>query len=178
MLIGNELEEQVKLFVGQLRSFGAVVNSAIVRAAAKGIILAKDANLLEENGGGINLTKDWANRLLARMGYAKRKATTKAEIPPALFERLKAQFLSDVRTVVTMESNPPDLIINWHQTGIKYVPVSCWTLEKKGSNRVEIAGVNDKCQLAALLAGALSGHFFACPADLCWQYSCMSTISK
>ena len=74
----------MKSFVGQLSSSGAVVNSAIVRAAARGIILAKDANLLEENGGGINLTKDWANRLLARMGYVKRKATTKAKIPPAL----------------------------------------------------------------------------------------------
>ena len=58
LLIGSELEEQVKSFVGQLRSSWAVVNSAIVRAAARGIILAKDANLLEENGGGINLTKD------------------------------------------------------------------------------------------------------------------------
>ena len=56
--IGSELEEQVKLFVGQLRNSVALVNSAIVRAAAKGIILIKDANLLEENGGGINLTKE------------------------------------------------------------------------------------------------------------------------
>ena len=51
MLIGSELEEQVKLFVGQLRSSWAVVNSAIVRAAARGIILANDANLLEGNEG-------------------------------------------------------------------------------------------------------------------------------
>ncbi len=83
----------------------------------------------------------------------------KAKIPPALFERLKAQFLSDIRTVVTMESIPSELIVNWDQTGIKYVPVSCWTLEKKGSNRVEIAGVNDKRQITALIAGALSGCF-------------------
>ena len=58
LLIGSELEEQVKSFVGQLNSSGAVVNSAIVRAAARGIILAKEANLLEENGGGISLTKE------------------------------------------------------------------------------------------------------------------------
>ena len=37
----------MKSFVGQLRSSGAVVNSAIVRAAARGISLAKDGNLLE-----------------------------------------------------------------------------------------------------------------------------------
>ena len=49
LLMDSELEEQVKSFVGQLRSSGAVVNSAIVRAAARGIIMAKDANLLKEN---------------------------------------------------------------------------------------------------------------------------------
>ena len=80
LLIDSELEEQGKSFAGQLRSSVAVVNSSIVRVAARGIILAKDANLLEENRGGINLTKDWANWLLARMGYVKRKA----KIPPAL----------------------------------------------------------------------------------------------
>ena len=159
LLIGSELEDQVKSFVGELRSSRAVVNSAIVRAAARGILLAKDANLLEENGGGINLTKDWVNQLLARMGYIKRKATTKTKISPALFERLKAQFLSDVRTVVTMESIPHELLMNWDQTRIKYVPVSCWTLEKKGSKCVEIAGVNEKRQITALLAGTLSGQF-------------------
>ena len=58
LLVAKELEDQVKSFVGELRNSGAVVNSAIVRAAARGIVVAKDANLLEENGGGINLTKD------------------------------------------------------------------------------------------------------------------------
>ena len=38
LLVGNELEEQVKSFVGQLRSSRAVVNSAIIRAAARSII--------------------------------------------------------------------------------------------------------------------------------------------
>ena len=58
LLVGSELEEQVKLFVGQLRRSWAVVNSAIVRAAARGIILAKDANLLEENEGASTSRKN------------------------------------------------------------------------------------------------------------------------
>ena len=48
LLIRSELEEQVKSFVGQLRS-----SWAVVRAAARGIILAKDANLLEEYEGAL-----------------------------------------------------------------------------------------------------------------------------
>ena len=70
----------MKSFAGQLRSSWAVMNSAIVRAAARGIILAKSAGLLDDYGEGINRTKDWGNQLLARMGYVKRKATTKAKI--------------------------------------------------------------------------------------------------
>ena len=58
LLGGSELEEQVKSFVDQLRSYWAVVNSAIVRAAARGIILAKDVNLLEENEGASTSRKN------------------------------------------------------------------------------------------------------------------------
>ena len=53
LLIGSELEEQVKSIVGQLRS-----SWAVVRAAARGIILAKDANLLEEYEGALTSRKN------------------------------------------------------------------------------------------------------------------------
>ena len=46
LLLGGELYDQVKSFVHEMSS-GRVANEA----AAKGIILAKDANLLQENGG-------------------------------------------------------------------------------------------------------------------------------
>jgi len=35
-----------------------------------------------------------------------------------------------------------DLIINWDQTGIKYIPMSEWMMKKVRSKRVEIAGIN------------------------------------
>ena len=40
----------------------------------------KNANLLVSNGGGINLTKDWAKYLLKRMGFVKRKACSKFKV--------------------------------------------------------------------------------------------------
>ena len=49
-----------------------------------------------------------------------------------------------------------DLIINWDQTGIKYIPVSEWTMEKEGSRRVEIAGLTDKRQITVAFAGSLT----------------------
>ena len=59
-----------------------------------------------------------------------------------------------------MEEIPDDLVLNWDQTGIHYVPVSDWTMEKTGSKRVEIVGANDKRQIiSAVFAGTKSGKF-------------------
>lgn len=49
-----------------------------------------------------------------------------------------------------MEDIPPQLIINWDQTGLHYTPFSSWTMEKQGSKHVAIAGIDDKRQLAVL----------------------------
>jgi len=43
-----------------------------------------------------------------------------------------------------MEAIPSDLILNWDHTGINVVPGSQWTMEAKGSKRVEAVGVSDK----------------------------------
>ena len=40
-----------------------------------------------------------------------------------------------------------ELIINFDQTELKYVPVSDWTMEKEGSKKVPITGLRDKCHL-------------------------------
>ena len=74
LLLGEELDKQVREYVKYLRDLecGAVVNSAIVIAAAEGIVMNKDSNLLACNGGGINLTKYWGKSLLRRMGIVKK----------------------------------------------------------------------------------------------------------
>ena len=134
LLIGEDLERQLQEFISQVRSFGGVVNTAITLAAAKGIVLAKDANMLSENGGGyLNLTRDWGKRLLSRMGLVKRKATTTLKITAEIFEDLKVQFLTDIETVSMLEDIPKDLVINWDQMAVKFVPVSNWTQEDKGT---------------------------------------------
>ena len=52
-----------------------------------------------------------------------------------------------------MEDVPPELVFNWDQTGISIVPGSSWTMEKKGSKRVEIVGISDKRQITAIFCG-------------------------
>ena len=48
-----------------------------------------------------------------------------------------------MKLVMEMEDIPVELVINFDQTGIKYVPTSSWSLEKEGSKRVAIVGKDD-----------------------------------
>ena len=94
------------------------------------------------------------------MNFVQRKATTaKSKQTVANFSKLKQSFLADVVATVTMEDIPPELILNWDQTGIKMVPCSTWTMEQRGAKRVEMIGVNDKRQITAVFCGTLFGDF-------------------
>ena len=118
-----------------------------------------DANLLLTNGGPIDISKEWGKRLLRRMGLVKRQSTAKGKVNPEDFEMLKKQYLADIWTKVYLEDILTDLIVNWDHTGLKYVPMSNWTMEHKGAKRVEIAGFDDKCQITTLFSCTLSDKF-------------------
>ena len=109
LLLGNDLDKQVREYVKYLRKRSTAVNIAVVIAAAEG---NKDASLLSSNGGGICLTKDWAKNLMKRMGMVKRRVSTKAKVDVEEFETLKDQFLLSIKTIVILDEIPLDLIIN------------------------------------------------------------------
>ena len=48
-----------------------------------------------------------------------------------------------------MDEIPAQLVINFIQTGLNIVPVSNWTMEVKGSKRVEVPGKDSKKQIIA-----------------------------
>ena len=54
----EELDKEVQTYLLQLREVGGVVNGAIARASATGIIRMNNSSLLASNGGHIVLTKD------------------------------------------------------------------------------------------------------------------------
>ena len=112
LLLGEELDEQVKLYITALCDNGAVVNSAIVIACAEGLVKSRDANLLEANGGHLTFSKSWAQSFLQQMGFVKRRATTKSKVLVSDFDDVKKQFLFDIKAVTEMEEIPNDLIIN------------------------------------------------------------------
>ena len=133
---------------------------------------------LECNGGHIALKKSWAKYFLGKMNFVKQKATTKSKLIVKNFEEVRYQFLLDIKAVAEMAEIPYDLIINWDQTGIKYIPVSEWMMEKEGSKKVEIAGINDKRQITAVFAGSLTGDFL--PVQLVYKGTttkCLPSVS-
>ena len=167
-MLGVQVEEQVQTYLKKIREQGGVVSASIVVAASKGILLSIDQSQLVEFGGHINLSREWAYKLLHRMNFVKRKATTaKSKYTPEDFARRKQAFLDEVVGVVEMEEIPPELILNWDQTGINLVPASGWTMDQLGAKRVEIKGVNDKRQITALFCGTLTGDFL--PVQLIYK---------
>jgi len=55
-----------------------------------------------------------------------------------------------------MKSIPKELIINWDQMGMKYVPVSDYTFEEE-AKRVEIARLDDKWQITVFMLCTMNG---------------------
>ena len=166
-MLGHKLDRQVQAYLISLREIGGIVNTSIAIAAATGIIRWYDSNLLAGNGGHITLTKHWGQYLLERMGYVKRKATSKAKITVENLASLKKQFLLNIRGVVEMKKVPQDLILNWDQTAVHYAPVSNLTMAMEGSKKVSIAGIDDKRQIILVLAAAMTGKLL--PLQLVYQ---------
>ena len=136
------------------------ISSMIVMAAARGILLKCNQRMLAECGGHIELNRFWARSLLRRTNFVQRKVSTaKSKHTVANLAALKRSFLSDFHTTVTMEEIPAELIFNWDQTGIKLVPCSSWTMEQRGSKRVEMVGANNKRQITAIFCGTIFGDF-------------------
>ena len=149
LMIRVELDKPVQEYIRYFREpgIGAVVNTKVVIATGKGILMSKDANLLSS----ITLTKAWAKYLLNRMGFVKQKATTKAKVNVEHFEEIRQNFLSEVKNVIAIDEIPPEMVINFDQTGINYIPVSSWTMEVEGAKHVEVAGKDDKRQITVVL---------------------------
>ena len=168
LLLGEKLDGMLQPYLKKVCEAGGVVPSRIVIAAAKGLMMNVDRATLAEFGGYMSFSKAWAHSLLHRMGYVQRKATTsKSKITEVGFFESKQPFLSDVRAIVIMEEVPPELVLNWDQTGIKIVPIDTWTMELRGFKCVELIGLQDKRQITAVFCGTLVGDFL--PVQLVYK---------
>ena len=158
-LLGVKLDHQVQDKILSLRAHQAAINSGVVISVARALLLKHNKALLSEFGGPLTLEKEWARQLLRRMGFSERRVTSTSKITPSNFEESKRLYLIDIFSIVKMEEIPDSLIINWDQTSMKIVPAASWTMEKKGTKRIEVAAADDKRQITAVFACSLSGSF-------------------
>ena len=104
LLIGESLDHKLQLYIEKTREGGGAVNTRIVMAAARGLIMATNRNMLMEYGGHVRINRPWAQSVLERMGYVKRKATTsKSKYNTEAFKQLKKTFLQGLVEIVTLE---------------------------------------------------------------------------
>ena len=87
----------------------------------------------------------------------KRPASSKAKVMVENFEEVKKNFLLNVKNVVCMDEIPGELIINWEQTSVNYIPVSSWMMQAEVAKKVEIIAKDDKRQITVVIAGSLKG---------------------
>lgn len=66
LLLGKDLDTSVQNYINAMRKVG-VVNTAIVMAAANGIIAVKNPALLTQHGGHIEISKGCIKSLFYRM---------------------------------------------------------------------------------------------------------------
>ena len=166
-LLGTKLDLTLRERIVAMRERGTPIGSSTVIGIGRGILLKHEKSSLHEFGGPITLNKDWAIGVLRRMQFTKRRANSKAKVLPSNFEEIKEQFLMDIKSLVVMEDIPKELLINWDQTAMKIVPSSSWTMEKRGTKRVEIAAIDDKRQITALLTCTAAGSFL--PVQLIYE---------
>lgn len=154
------LDNAVQDYNRVLTKAGTPVMTEVIIAAAEGIVV--DQTLLQMHGGSIALTRGWALPLVKRMALVKRRGSTQAKknISSAAYQHLLCStFLRQISGIVSVHQIPPEMVVNWGQSGINIVPTCNWTMEQEGVSWFEIAVLNDKCQIIVTFSASLSGVF-------------------
>ena len=88
----------------------------------------------------------------------KIKTTGKVEIAEGAKKEAKfLYFHNDIVAIVEEHEIPPNLIMNLEQTPLECVPMSHYTMTKKGAKSVPIAGSTDKSCITRSLVITLAG---------------------
>ena len=135
------------------------MNTAIVVAVGEGIVQARDPSQLKSHGGHLIISKDWAKSPMSHVGFVKRKASNAGKVAVHQFNELKEEYIADITAEVVLNEIPHDLVINWDQTPLKYVPTGDWTMNLAGEKVIPVVGTDDKRQITAVLTVTLTGEY-------------------
>ena len=91
LLIGDELDRQVREYILDTRRVGGDINTAVVIAGGTGIVMSQNPSLLKGMKDG-KLTKDWANYVLQLMGFVKGKQQQRLRLMSKILKKSKNCF--------------------------------------------------------------------------------------
>lgn len=116
------------------------------------------------NGGSHRLQMSWIYRFARRHKISLRVGTTNNRALPVDWEHQGKLFQARLSYLVhkspllrTGESIPEELVVNFDQTALRYVPTPAKTLAKKGAKNVPILGLSDKRQCTGVTASSAKG---------------------
>ena len=75
-LISDDFMKKIKTNMIGTQAAGTVISRRIVMAIGNGVVRSNSPTLLKENGGSLELTKDWARGVIKSVNWTKRKGTT------------------------------------------------------------------------------------------------------
>uniref|UniRef100_A0A1X7UPY9 Uncharacterized protein n=1 Tax=Amphimedon queenslandica TaxID=400682 RepID=A0A1X7UPY9_AMPQE len=131
-ILGFKLDHLLQERIKSMRLWRTPIGTSIV--ISNGTAIAKKHTYSCE---APTLRKEWTKSVLRRIGFSKRRANSKSKVQPHDFLELNENFLFHINGVVEMEDIPSSLIINLDQTAVQVVPSCSWTMEKKGTKRIE-----------------------------------------
>ena len=78
-LLGYKLDQLLQEQIVSMRKRGTPISSHMVIGVARGLLLKHNRSFLNDFGGPITLTKDWAICVMRGMGYTKRRANSQSQ---------------------------------------------------------------------------------------------------
>jgi hypothetical protein len=97
---------------------------------------------------------------MKQIDFTVRRATRgKPNKSSAEIAKQQDDLVDRVAIIVKSNNIPPELVVNFDQTGLHLAPVSKTTYSPKSAKQVVIRFSKDKRQVTAVLAGTASGAF-------------------
>ena len=148
-----------------LRLKGAPTSCNVINAIAKGIVVANDRTMLDERGGHLQFTDNWARNVLNEVQQSEKKmvkrmaTTSKIPVAPGLLKEEQLTFQRKIQAFIKWYDIPKELVLNFDQTPLSYITVGNNTLEFEGAKSVPMKGKGKGKQITGNCTVSAIGRF-------------------
>jgi DDE superfamily endonuclease len=152
----STLEQYLIDIFTRRRDSGHVVNSIVAVSILRSVISARAPHLLDR----MSLSRRWVRQWLrCKCGFTYKKATTSGQKLPTDWKKQVDLMIDRAAAVVSVHKVAhPSLVINWDQSAVVLMPTPVYSYHSKKDKHVSVVGQDEKRQITAVVAGALSGE--------------------